>query len=63
MIMILPHHKIIKVNGVEFCINDIDLEAERLAKLPQQGRFSIEVETVAPKKRSRKQQKSIDFSN
>ena len=62
-IMILPWHKMIKLNGVEFCVNDLDLEAKRIAELPQQGKLGIVTEVVRVEKKSRKQQKGIDFSN
>lgn len=51
MIMILPPYKLMKLNGVEFSTNDIDLEAERKARLPQQMGLAIEVQTVEKPKR------------
>lgn len=46
MIMLLPPYKLMKLNGIEFSANDIDLEAERKARLPQQIGLAIEVATV-----------------
>lgn len=51
MIMLLPAHRLVTVNGVTFSQNDIDLEAERKAKLPQQTRLAIEVASVENKRK------------
>ena len=54
-IMIFPPYKLMKINGVEFSVNDIDLEAERKARLPQQMGLALEVQTVE------KQPRKIDL--
>lgn len=48
-IMILPHHKLLIMDGVTFSVNDIDQEASKKARLPQQTRLGIEVASVEPK--------------
>jgi hypothetical protein len=51
MIMLLPAHQLMKVNGLTFSQNDIDLEAERKDKLPKQMGLAIEVATVEVKRK------------
>lgn len=62
-IMLLPDWKQVKVGGVTFRMDEIDVEAQRLSKLPKQEHLDIRVPVVDVEKRSRKKQKSLDFAN
>lgn len=61
--MMLPEWKKITVNGTTFRLDEIDVEAYKASKIPKQESLGIRVKTVDVEKKSRKRQKSIDFSN
>lgn len=44
-IMLIPDFKVFMMGGVSFATKDIDYEAERLSKLPQQMKLEIRTKT------------------
>jgi hypothetical protein len=45
-IIILPEFKYFTLAGETFCIKDIDFEAHRLSKFPQQTKLDIRAKTI-----------------
>jgi hypothetical protein len=44
-IMLFPPHKYFTMGGVSFRVKDLDFDAKRLSKLPQQGKLDIRMKS------------------
>lgn len=62
-IMLLPEWRQVQVHGVAFRLDEIDVEAQRLSKLPKQEHLDIRVPVVDVEKKVRKSKKSLDNWN
>lgn len=61
--MLLPEWKQVQIQGITFRLDEIDVEAHRLSKLPKQEHFDIRVPVVDVEKKTKKKQKSLDNWN
>ena len=62
-IMLLPEWKKLRIQNVVFRLDEIDIEAQRLSRLPKQEMFDIRVPVKDVEKKTRKTKKGIDNWN